>query len=243
MKKTLFLMSLVLFCFISLQSTAQDVKVDDIIQNYLKNTGGAENWKKLKSIKMKGKMSMQNMEFPVVLYRMPEKKQRVEIDIQGKQIVQAYDGTDAWMINPMMGSTEPQRMPDEMAGEMKEEVFEDVLIDYKKKGHQAELIGKETIEGAETYKVKFTEKDGDVRYYFFETENFVPIMLRTSIKSGPAKGMNAETYMSDYQEVEGFVIPHYLEVRQNGQVGQKITLETVTFNEQLDPALFAFPKK
>ena len=227
-------------CF---QVNAQDVKVDDIINNYLKNTGGAENWKKVKTMKMSGKMSMQNMEFPVVIYRMPEKKQRVEVAVQGKEIVQAYDGTDAWMINPFMGGPEPQRMPEEMSAELKEDEFEDAFIDYKKKGHKAELMGKETIDGAETYKVKMTKKSGDVKFYFFDTENFVPIMVRSTSKSGPTKGMDSETYMSDYQEVGGFVVPHYIEVRQNGQVGQKITLESVAFNEKLDESMFAFPKK
>lgn len=161
----------VLMLFASMSVTAQDVKVDDVVSNYMKNMGGAEKWKSLKSMKMTGKASMQNMEFPVVMYRMPEKKQRVEINVQGKQIVQAYDGTDAWMINPFAGGTGLQRMPDDMAEQMKDEVFVDVFIDYKKKGHQAELMGKETIDGAETYKVKLTKKDGDVKYYFFDTEN------------------------------------------------------------------------
>ncbi|AHM58884.1 hypothetical protein D770_03085 [Flammeovirgaceae bacterium 311] len=229
-----------LACF---QVSAQDVKVDDIINNYLKNTGGAENWKQVKSMKMTGKMSMQNMEFPLVIYRMPEKKQRIEASIQGKEIIQAYDGTDAWWINPFMSGPEAQPMPDEMASEMKEETFEDVFIDYKKKGHQAELEGKETIDGAETYKVKLTKKGGDIRYYFFETENYVPIMIRSTVKEGQAKGQNIDTMLSDYQEVEGFVIPHFMEVRMNGQAGQKIILEAITFNEKMDESMFAFPKK
>ena len=242
MKKVSYLMGLFML-LASFQLSAQDVKVDDIINNYLKNTGGAENWKKVKSMKMTGKMSMQNMEFPLVVYRMPEKKQRIEANVQGKQIIQAYDGKDAWWINPFMGGPDAQPMPSEMASEMKGETFEDVFIDYKKKGHKAELVGKETIEGAETYNVKLTKKDGDVKNYYFDTENFVPIMIRSTIKEGQAKGQNLDTMLSDYQEVDKFVVPHFMEVRINGQPGQKITLETVTFNEKMDESMFAFPKK
>lgn len=242
MKRSLLMLSAVMM-LACITATAQDVKVDDVVNNYLKNTGGVEKWKSLKTMKMTGKVNMQNMEFPVVMYRMPEKKQRVEINVQGKQIVQAYDGKDAWMVNPFAGGTEPQLMPDEMAAEMKDEVFEDVFIDYKKKGHQAELMGKETIDGAETFKVKLTKKGGDVKYYFFDTENFVPIMIRSTVKSGPAKGQDTETFMSDYQEVDKLMVPYFIEVRQNGQTAQKITLENVNFNEKIDESIFAFPAK
>lgn len=68
-------------------------------------------------------------------------------------------------------------------------------------------------------------------------------MIRSTVKAGPAKGQDSETYMSDYQEVDGLVVPYYIEVRYNGQTAQKITLETVAFNEKIDETFFAFPKK
>lgn len=242
MKRVFFIAGLFL-CMATLQLSAQNVKVDDVINTYLKNTGGVKNWQSLKSIKMSGKMSMQGMDLPMVIYRMPENKQRLELSVQGKQIVQAFDGKDAWMVNPMMGSAEPQMIPEQMAADMKKEQFEDAFIDYKKKGHTAELSGKETIDGTEAYKIKFTHKNGDVKHYYFDTQKYMPIMMQSSVNVSPTQVVETETHMSNFKQVDGFVIPHQIEVRQNGQVAQKLTIESASFNEQLDASLFAFPGK
>jgi hypothetical protein len=83
------------------------------------------------------------------------------------------------------------------------------LLDYKAKGYAAEFVGKETKEGTECFKVKFTKKPVTVDgvkwmiYHttYFDTENYLPIATETEIKQGPMKGQNRFPTMSDYQEV------------------------------------------
>ncbi len=41
--------------------------VDEILSNYFENTGGMDNWEKLKAQELKGTMYMQGMEFPGTL--------------------------------------------------------------------------------------------------------------------------------------------------------------------------------
>ena len=185
---------------------------DEILTNYFENTGGLNTWKNLKTMKIKATLDQGEMQLSAVIFRKEPDLSRTEIDVQGKTIVQAYDGVTGWMINPMMGSEEPQKMPEEMVEAMKEEKFESELIDYKEKGNTVDLEGTEVVEGTETYKIKLTKKNGDVEYYFFDTEYFVPIMERRVIKVGPAKGQESETYISDYQEVDGLMVPFFIEV-------------------------------
>lgn len=237
-KRTLILFA-ALVCAVAIQ--AQDV--DAILAKYFQNTGGVEKWKALKSTKMEGVASMQGLDIPGTMYGKAPNLMRQEFSLQGKKIVQAYDGTTAWMINPMAGSEEAQKLPAEMAEEMTAQKFESELIDYKKKGHTVALEGKETIDGTETHKIKLTKKEGDVEYYFFDTEANVPIMMRTAVKSGPGKGQFTETYMSDYQEVEGLMFPFFIESKVGGQTFQKITIKTVKLNEPLEDTFFAYPKK
>jgi outer membrane lipoprotein-sorting protein len=231
----------VLFSFSILVTQAQDV--DEIIDNYFENTGGMEAWKDLNTMKIKVKLDQGQMQLNGIMYRKKPDLQRTEIMVQGQTIVQAYDGSTGWYINPMMGTSDPQKMPQEMVDAMKEEQFESEFIDYKGKGHTVELEGTEEVEGAETYKVKLTKKDGNVEYYFFDKEYFVPIMTRRSIKAGPAKGQDADTYMSDYQEVEGLMMPFFIEVKANGQSMQKLTIEEYVLNEEMDDSMFAFPSE
>ena len=216
---------------------------DEILTNYFENTGGLNTWKNLKTMKIKATLDQGEMQLSAVIFRKEPDLSRTEIDVQGKTIVQAYDGVTGWMINPMMGSEEPQKMPEEMVEAMKEEKFESELIDYKEKGNTVDLEGTEVVEGTETYKIKLTKKNGDVEYYFFDTEYFVPIMERRVIKVGPAKGQESETYISDYQEVDGLMVPFFIEVKSNGQSIQKLTIEEYVLNESIEDTLFAYPKE
>ena len=215
--------------------------VDEILDNYFENTGGKEAWKEMKSMKMEAMMSMQQMELPATIYSAEPNKQKVEINVQGKSLIQAYDGTTAWMINPFMGGDDPQKMPEEMSEDMVKEKFEDDFLDYKEKGHTVELLGKKEIEGAETFEIKLTKKSGDVEHHYFDTENFVPIMIQTIGTTGPTKGQASETYLSDYQEVGDFVVPFFMETKVAGQTIQKITVKNVELDVELADDFFDFP--
>ena len=225
--------------------TAQEIKTaDDILNSYFENTGGIQAWKSLKSTKMVGKMSMQRMEFPGTIYAAPPNKQRVEVDVQGMKIIQAYDGETAWWINPMQGGTEPQKMPEMMAQEMTKEKFESEFINYAEKGHKVELLdGMEEIDGVDCYVIKLTKKSEEEEYFFFDSENFVPIMVKAVVETGPQAGAEIETYMSDYQEIDGLIMPYYIETKMGGQTLQKITMDTVQLNFTVENSLFDYPKK
>ncbi|MGB0948710.1 MAG: outer membrane lipoprotein-sorting protein, partial [Marinirhabdus sp.] len=111
---------------------------------------------------------------------------------------------------------------------------------------KVEMIGKETKEGTETYKIKLTQSpltvDGkeepNVSYYYFDTENFVPIATEAEIKSGPAKGQMSNNTMSDYQDVDGLYFPFDM-----GMMGQSLIVKEITLNPEIDMAMFAFPEK
>lgn len=245
LKKTLF--SLIVLTA-TLSTYAQTVanqgpNVDQILANYFANTGGLDKWKALTTTKMVGNMSMQGMEFPGTILAKTPNKQRVEVNVQGKQIVQAYDGETAWWINPFASGDEPQKMPAEYAEEMTKQEFESPFLNYKEKGNAVELLGKKTIEGAETFEVKLTKKNGDVEYHYFDTENFVTIMVKTPVNSGPMKGQESEMYFSDYQEVNGMMFPFFMESKMAGQTMQKITISAIEINGKYEDTLFAFPKK
>ncbi len=217
--------------------------LDEILSNYFENTGGIDNWKKLESMKMKGTMAMGGMEFAGTITTARPNKQRVDVDIQGQKLVQSYDGEDAWWINPFQSGPDPQPMPAEIATDFTKEEFESPFIDYAGKGHQVEVLGTKEVDGTQTYEVKLTKKNGDVQFYYFDTEHFVPIMQKQEISQGPNKGQYVETYLSDYQEVDGLIVPHFLETKMAGQSVNKITISEVKLNPELEAGIFSRPKK
>ena len=218
---------------------------DEIIGKYLENTGGKTAWEKLQGIKMTATASAQGMEIPVEIYQTKDGKQLVKINFQGQDITQiAFDGETMWTTNFM--TMQPEKSDAETTENMKKQIqdFPTPFINYKEKGFTVELMGKETKEGTETFKVKLTQSpvmvDGieepNVSYYYFDTENFVPIVSESEIKQGPMKGQMNVSTMSDYQEVNGLYFPFALTMS-----GQAIKLKEVVLNPEIDNAMFAFP--
>jgi outer membrane lipoprotein-sorting protein len=242
---------LVVVMFLSIVTNAQTI--DGILSAYYENIGGKENLMKIKGLKMTAKVNQQGMEIPLEIYQMSDGKQMTVINFQGKEIKQGvFDGKTLWSHNFM--TMKAEKSDAEATENMKLDMndFPDAFIDYKKKGYKVELIGKETIDGAETFKIKLTKepvtvdgkKEDSISYYYFDTENYVPIAIQTEVKSGPAKGMTQEITMSDYQEVDGLYFPFSMTQGMKGKPGaQPITITKIELNPKVDAAAFTFPEE
>jgi outer membrane lipoprotein-sorting protein len=242
MKKLGIVFSILLFVIGN--NAAQAQTADEIINTYIKNIGGAEKFKRLTGTKMEMTVNYQGMEIPVELVQLKDGKMYLKVNFQGQEVTQmAFDGTTAWSTNFM--TMKAEKMESEMVENIKQEAgdYPDPLIDYKAKGYTAEYLGKETKEGTECYKVKLTKKpqmvDGqkvdNIVFYYFDTENNVPILTESEVKSGPAKGQMSVTTMSDYQEVDGMYFPFSM-----NQGGQPMKIKKVTLNPTVDPSAFTF---
>ncbi|MFZ1750125.1 MAG: outer membrane lipoprotein-sorting protein [Saprospiraceae bacterium] len=237
-----------LVVFVGQLSMAQTA--DEIINKYIENTGGRDAWSKVTSMKSTIKIQAQGMEFPGVMLSKPM-KQKMAMTFQGMTIVQpAFDGEIGWQTNFMTMKAEKMESEDSELLKAEFADFPDPFLSYKEKGYKVELQGNETIEGTECFKLKLTKKpvmiDGkeeeNSTTYFIDTENFVPIMTRSVIKKGPAKGKLSEATMSDYQEVGGLMLPFTIQQKFEGQTQAAITIEKVEFNVAIDDKEFAFPE-
>ena len=162
MKKVFTIFSLLFLSF----SMTNAQTVTEIIDTYLENIGGEEAWKAVKSTRITGKTMTQMGAFPCTVSSMQPNKQLIEVDIQGKNFIQAFDGETAWMLNPFMGSA-AEKSPQEAADEMAKNKFQDEFIDYEKKGSKVSLVGKKEIEGTETFEVKLVTAECNHQAIYF----------------------------------------------------------------------------
>lgn len=220
---------------------------DEIIDTYLENIGGKENLKKIESIKMTGIANAQGMEIPIETVTTNDGKMYVEINFQGEKIKQLIsNGDQVWTMNMM--SRKMEEMPNDMSKMMVTEFkdFPNPFIEYKEKGYDAEFIGEDTEDGTEVLKVKLTKNpstiDGEevanVSVYYFDAENYVPIIVESEIPSGPAKGQKLKIPLSDYQEVDGVYFPFSTAMQ-----GIPMTYKTIELNPELDEKDFMLPKE
>jgi len=229
---------------------AQDVTVDEIIDGYLENTGGKDNWRALKGLKMSAKINQGGMEIPLEIVTMADGRTYTKFSLQGSDFYQnVFDGENLWGVNfqSMKAEKSDQETTDNFKLNLND--FPDSFLDYKDKGYTVELMGTETIDGAETYKVKLVkepvmvngEEMEDVTFYYFDTEAFIPIAQDSEVKAGPQAGIIQRITQSDYDEVEGLYFPFSMTQGVKDGPSQPISMEAIEVNPEVDESVFKYP--
>jgi hypothetical protein len=237
MKKSLLIITAVFMC-ITGTLTAQDL--NGVLEKYFE-TVGLEKLKSVNSITMKGTAMQMGMEFPIVMQQKRPNMFRMDIEIQGTKITQAFDGTNGWAIVPMMGTLDPQDMTDDQVKSFKQMAdFEGDLYNWEKKGFDVTLLGLEDMEGSDVYKIKIVKADGDEFLYYIDSEYFV--LLRTDSKilvQGTA--VESTSNFSNYKPQDGMMMFYKMETRMNGQVVMQADIKSYEFNLPMENSLFTKP--
>jgi hypothetical protein len=241
MAKPILGLILLLLCVIG----AQAQSADEIVAKYIKTVGGMEKIDAVKSLRRTGKViAGGGFEIPIVEENKRPNMFRQDITIQGLVGTSAYDGKNGWKIQPWQGKKDAETMGEgELKAAIEEADFDGPLINYKAKGNKVEFAGMDEVEGDDTYKLKVTLANGETRYYFMDTEYFVPIKIETKRIVRGAE-VEFETVLGDYKEVAGWYVPYSIEVGGKGsQFKQKIVYDKIEANVPLDESRFVMPKK
>lgn len=220
------------------QTPAATLSVDEIVAKHLATKGGAEKWKTVQTQKMTGVALAQGFELAMTVYakRPNQSRQELTVEIPGQPvmtIVNLFDGSKAWMINPMTGSDVPQEMPAaETATAKAQSDFDGALVDYQAKGYTVVVAGRETVAGKQTYHLKVTRSDLPTQHFYLDPDTFVELRVSTE---GPVA---SETDLADYKAVGGIMVPHSIRISQGGALQAELKILTVDFNVPVDDALF-----
>lgn len=240
--KAKFVFLIVSVFILSLGSNAQTV--DEIIINHLNATGGPDKWAKLNSMKMTGNIDIApGMKAPFTMFFKDKNKFRFELEVQGMTMIQALDVDSGWSIVPFSGKTDPERMsPEEVKSSKQQADFTGDLYNYKDKGNTVEYLGKEDMEGTDTYKLKVTRKNNDITYMYLDAASYLTLKETTKIKMQD-KEVESATLQSNYKDVDGIKFPFSLEVRgaDDESTGQMMTIETIEINPVVDDKMFKMP--
>ncbi len=226
----------------SLSCWAQEVNLDDILSAYYKAIN-IEKMKDWQSITSTGKTTTQGIEYPFKFYLKRPGKLRIEAEVQGNKMIQAFDGKQGWSIIPWSGSSDPQDMTaDEVKGMKSQADPEGGLYNWKEKGHKAELIDKEDLEGSLVYKIKLTKADGDIETWFIDAENYVPLKMSAKVKI-QGNETESECYFSDYSEFNGVLMAKIMTNKFKEQTVSQIEIAKMEINLPVSDSLFVKPAK
>jgi outer membrane lipoprotein-sorting protein len=231
---------LVIASFCSGAAWAQSV--DEVIAKNIQAHGGLEKLKSVQTIRTTGKLEQGQIRAAYLQENKRPDKVREETIFQGLAQVQAYDGKTGWQVNPFQGRKDAELLSaDDLKSLQEDADIDGPLVDYKQKGHTAELVGHDSVEGTDCYKVKLTLKNGDVRIYYLDTGSFLElkIEMQSNIR-GTVQYI--EMFYGDYEQVNGIYYPFEFEQAQKGSPDRvKFSIEKIEINLPLEDSLFAMP--
>jgi hypothetical protein len=227
---------------VSLPIAAHAQSVDEIIAKNVQAHGGLDKMKAVQSIRITGKFNAGSFRAGFMQENKRPDKVREEQIIQGLAAVQAYDGKTGWQVNPFSGRRDAELISqDDLKGLTLDADIDGPLVDYKEKGHKAELVGHDSVEGTDCYKIKLSLKNGDVRYYFLDTDSFLELKIETQ-SSIRGTIQYAETYFGDYEQVQGLFYSFAYESGAKGDTNRvKFAVDKVEINVPLEDSIFAMP--
>ena len=214
--------------------------LDDVLKEYFSATG-QDNLLKVNSQKLTGKIIQSGIQIPFIQMAKRPAKVRIEGTFQDLTFIQTFNGAEGWSVNPFAGVTEPQPMSADDIRNMKYQADMDgILWNWKEKGYNVTLDGKEDMEGTACYKIKLQTKAGDTFTYYLDSDSYIILRLNTKMMM-MGNEMETDTYYSNYMMVEGIAIPGNIDTRMKGQLIMTMTIEKVELNTELDDSLFEKP--
>ncbi len=214
-------------------------KGDEILDQYVKATGGKDAYQKVSNRVVRGWLDMpaQALKGTIEAYKARPNLSYEVVEIAGMmRHERGTDGKVAWERQSMTGTRLLEG--EELEQFMREAVFDSDVL-WRKLYKKAETVGVEDIDGKPAYKVELTLKGDEKMTAYYDTKSNLLVKSVMMVKS-PMREMLVETYISDYKKVGDLLIPHKQRQVVMG-MEQVRTFDSVEVNAKLDKNRFALP--
>jgi outer membrane lipoprotein-sorting protein len=215
---------------------------DQILAKVISARGGLSKLRAVHAQRISGTISFGDVSGPFVVELKRPLKMHMQLTVQNQTMVRVYDGQSGWANNPFTGKVNPEAMSEEEVKNISEESdFDGPLLDYKSKGNQVELVGKDKVKDKDVWRIKLTNKNGDVRFYLFDADSFLLLKWEGKRKY-EGQELPVESYFSDYREVGGLKFAFGIDSGSSAtDLNQKIRIDKIELNPNLNEAKFAKP--
>jgi outer membrane lipoprotein-sorting protein len=239
MKKIFSACLLSLFLLSLMTSPGLSQEASDILKKMVEAQGGKKGIEKIKDMTSSGTMELTQMGLTgsMTLYKKEPNKVRIDIEVMGMIITQAFDGETAWGVTPQTGSRE--EMPEQQAEDMKRRALGiDAFIYPEKYGIAFAYKGKEKIEEKEYLVLEQTFSDGHKTTLYIDPKTYLTYKTKSTTVNQMGVEVEQETFASDFKKVNGMTIAYSIIIFQDGEESMKLTIADVTFNSGLEDSLF-----
>jgi len=242
---TRFLAAVAVCCLLPAQSARADTATDLVAKN-LAARGGADKLAAISSIQFTGKLIVPG-DYELTYRETRARKSGAALyqsSIQGLTLVQGFDGTVGWRINPFEGRRDAERMSaDDTSALADDATIDGPLLTSKTLGSTVTYLGREDFEGTNTYKVRVVQPSGVQYMYFLDPDTYLEIEV---VETRTLRGARqvTQTEYGDYELVNGVYFPFEIEsgpLDSGPAQHQKILIAAAKANVAVPDAMFAMP--
>jgi outer membrane lipoprotein-sorting protein len=216
----------------------------DIMNRMIEAQGGRNALEVLKDTTVSGTMELvqQGMKATMTMYQKEPNMMRMDIEVMGMLITQAYDGQKGWFLNPQTGAA--QEMDENMNKEFKRQALgNDSLLNPAKYGITYTYKGKEKVGDKDCIVLEQTMSDGHKSTLYLDPDTYLMARSKTTTLSQTGGGETlSETAFGDYSKEGEILVAHTMTILQDGAEFARMTLTKVTYNSGLEDSLFQMSK-
>lgn len=222
------------------KNTAKMPTVQEILAKHLQAIGGRAANEKIKSRVSKGTIEIAPMGIKGTIegFAAAPDKSLAKISLTGVgEIIEGYDGTTAWSINPLSGNRDKQGV--ELAQTaLSNNFYRDINLD--KLYQKMELKGIEKVGADDAYVIVATRGDLPSETFYFSAKTGLIVRQDATLETPEGK-TPTKNYFEDFRDVDGVKIP--FKSRSILPQFEAITVLTeVKQNVAVDDAKFTKPK-
>jgi len=210
-----------------------------LLDKYVEAMGGKAAMEKIQNRVTRGKLEMaaQGLEMTLTIYsaRPNLNYTLIESDMTGK-IEKGCDGEIVWENSVMMGA---QVKEGKERADTRREATLDKWLHWRDFYPEVEYVGAETLNDRPVHKVVVTPEEGSPQTLYLDQDSNLAVRVDMVVEN-PMGTFPVVSYLSDYQEIDGILVPYTVEVEVMGQK-RVIKTESVEHNVELPADRFALP--
>lgn len=218
-----------------------DTRIGKILNRYYKKgLGGADNWDKIVSLNVIGKLKTKEGELQVNAYQKKPDFIKMNLFLETAQnaLVLAYDGEVAWKQQGLRGK--PELMTEKEARRfIHSSRFGNYLLYPFAQGKRIRFIDTVPVEGAICHQIRVELDTGYQVDYYIDIRSYLEIkVVNRDLHNDTTNSVIYRDYIREF----GMPIAKKVESREEGEWVSSLVLDEVKVNSGIMPWMFHMPK-
>lgn len=215
-------------------------KISDTLQSYYRNSlGGAENWQKIKSMRINGQLILPNgKSYRFTNFRKkPDFNKSVIYAGNRHKIITSFDGVEAWQLKTFESQTAKIMQPNASIDFIRDSWLGGHLLRPLLPGKKIELLEATTIDDITCVQVKVILPNQQYYVYVLDSNRY-----QVAEESLRVDGTMRYIKQSDFRNVSGLMIPFRSKLFTDGVLVQETLIESIVVNKGVMPWMFKKPQ-